>query len=403
MDERIIVVDVEHGHLVSSIFTPGFFVFDGHLNAALTKYRELLSGLGAMPMLDTRPINGAKEPQAESTGIRSMYVGFGADANFGDRWMYQVLRREMSDVHFVDSNDIAGQWHRAAPEGHFDLCVLGGGTLINQKPVLYSEVRTALAAGLPCVCFGTGVGNVARWGDHLNQWAPLLAEFSFLGVRGPLSMKLLGSLGLPRLRMVGDPCLLDSFHPAPLRTPKKKLNVWLDMSFSVREDADSLRMRHMLLSELASLEKKGRIAVHFYTTWNVYAPWVSAQLANYFQRAVSIQQLSVDETGALHEADLCITYRLHAFGAALMTGVAAICIAYEEKCLDFASFLDLTELVFMPGREDSRRLKNILNDNLHEFVTGTSSVVGDAIQSSRPGTRAAFDEFRETYRNVALK
>ncbi len=403
MDDRIIVVDVEQGHLVSSIFTPGFYVFDHRLNSALTRYRELLTRFGAMPMLDTRPGIGVNPSQKTDECIRAMYVGFGKDANFGDRWMFQVLGKEMPDVNFVDSLDMASLWCRAAPEGNFDLCVLGGGTLINQKPALYSEVRTAVSAGLPCVCFGTGVGNVARWGDHLAQWQKLLAEFAFLGVRGPLSLKQLDALDLPKLRMVGDPCLLDHYNPISEKSPRKKLSIWLDLSFGVLEDADSLRLRHMVLQELALLEKKGHIDVRFYTTWNVYAPWVSTQLSNYFHRSIDIVDLSAGRIDALRDADLCITYRLHAFGAALMTGVAAICIAYEEKCMDFASFLELNELVFTPGREDNRRLKNILNDNLHDFIAGTSSVVGDAVQSGRPRTRAAFDEFRETYRSVALK
>lgn len=403
MDDRIIVVDVEQGHLVSSIFTPGFYVFDHRLNSALTRYRELLSRFGAMPLLDTRPCVGVNSSQKTDECIRAMYVGFGKDANFGDRWMFQVLGKEMPDVHFVDSSDMADLWRRAAPEGHFDLCVLGGGTLINQKPALYSEVRTAVAAGLPCVCFGTGVGNVARWGDHLAQWRKLLAEFAFLGVRGPLSLKQLGALALPNLRMVGDPCLLDHFNPITERTPRKKLSIWLDLSFGVLEDADSLRMRHMLLRELASLEKKGHVDVQFYTTWNVYTPWVSTQLSNYFHRQIDIVDLSAGRTDALRDADLCITYRLHAFGAALMTGVAAICIAYEEKCLDFASFLELNDLVFMPGREDNRRLNTILCDNLHDFVRSTTSAICDAVETSRQKTLSAFGDFRESYRSVSLR
>jgi polysaccharide pyruvyl transferase WcaK-like protein len=51
-----------------------------------------------------------------------------------------------------------------------------------------------------------------------------------------------------------------------------------------------------------------------------------------------------------------------------MAGVATICLAYEEKCHDFAEFLGQEELVLRSNDEDATKIETILDGDIHTFI-----------------------------------
>jgi hypothetical protein len=363
---ELIAIEHDGKVLLSSNVTPGFFVSGRDKNEAAARFVQFLRRTGAMPMADARA-GAAANAEVDPSRPQAMYIGFPFDANWGDRWMYQVLARRLP-VQFVHPRTLEQHWQRATPRGHYQLALLGGGTLINQKPQFYQEVAAALGAGLPVAAFGTGVGEPERWGDHRAAWAPLLAQFQFLGVRGPLSARLLAEAGVTNHVVTGDSCLLEDRPALGAVTPgADPLSLWLDLSFGAHETRDSLLFRHDLLALLARLERERRIAITLFTTWPVYLPWIEEQIAVSFGERRPV--LTVDETTRhrLGEADLGLVWRLHAAAGLLHFAVPTLVVSYESKCRDHLAHLGLDDLVVGADADGLGRVRQVLEGDLEAW------------------------------------
>jgi polysaccharide pyruvyl transferase WcaK-like protein len=425
-DVELIVIEQDGQVLLSSRLTPGFFTVGADKNAAASQYAQLLRQWGPMPMsmstsaaaqATTQP---AASPAPAGGPRRALYLGFAFDANFGDRWMYQVLARRMP-VQFGHATTLEEHWRKVAPRGHYDFAMLGGGTLINQQPQFFQDALCANAAGLPLVCFGSGVGEVERWGDHRAPWVELLRRFAYVGVRGPHSHAALAEAGLSGHVVTGDPCLLDDSRlptqAAQLQTsqtsqtsqswqepPAEPVRVWLDLSFGGQEDQESLGFRYQLLTLLSRLERTGAITLKLYTSWNAYLPWIEAQAAAVLGGRREI--LVLDETSrnqlSVTNVDLAIAYRLHAAAAALLAGIPTLVIRYEAKCLDFLAQLGLEDLVFTPDAVGSARLRSRLLGDLPTFIAMQRPRVCDAVAAAQGHAERHFGEFLSALQSATV-
>jgi hypothetical protein len=383
---ELIVIERDGLVLLSSRMTPGFFTIGHDQNEAAGRYLQLLKQWGPMPMVGTQP-GQAPAPARAGDLPRALYLGFAFDANFGDRWMYQVLARRMP-VRFEHPSSLEDHWRRVAPRGHYELAMLGGGTLINQQPQFYQDALCANAAGLPLVCFGSGVGEVERWGDHRDAWVDLLRRFAFVGVRGPHSHRALTEAGLTNHVITGDPCLLDDLAipadllSAPIGLP---LRVWLDLSFGGHENDVTLLFRYQLLTLLARLEGAGAITLNLYTSWNAYLPWIEDQVNSVLGGHRSIFVLDDHNRRQLGpgNVDLAIAYRLHAAAALLLAGVPTLVVRYEAKCLDFLAQLGLEDLMLTPDAPGAERLHALLTGDLAGFVTAAREWVVDGVTAAK--------------------
>jgi hypothetical protein len=393
-DTEVLQIEVRGQHLASSSVTPGFFVPGSSREDALRRYVEVLKALGPMPMLATRQPAVQPARPAGTKALRALYLGFAFDSNFGDRWMYRVLEARLPQVQLVHPRTAADHWQRVLPKGHFDLLFLGAGTLINQQPLIYEQARPFVEAQLPCVCFGTGVGEERRWGDHLAPWAELLSRFAFVGVRGPRSKARLAQAGLTNHRVVGDPCLLDEPDfggEARAKVPR----IFVDLSYGADEKAPALEFRYRLLKALDELEARGAAQLTFFSTWDAYDRWVSQQLALCMSKPHPVTPLTEKNRHLLKEASLCITYRLHAGAAALRCGVPTALIEYEDKVGDFAEFLGLSSWLFSPDPEGAGRLERLLTEDLPGALDAGRPVVRKAMLDARAAVEGHLADFQK--------
>lgn len=391
----VISLHIDDRHLVSTPLTPGFFTLGSSMDEAIRLYRQALQEIGPMPMLPTRfDPSGQEARQPQAGNLNAKYVGFPLDANYGDRWMYHILETRLPELTFTHPENTQDLWNRALPRGHFDLTLVGGGTLINQQPQLYQDVLCSLYADIPCVCFGTGVGNEDRWGDHLAAWVELLSHFQFVGVRGPHSHRRLALAGLAGHHIVGDPCLLDTPSFGPDVGMEEKIRLWVDVSYGAQEDAESTAFRFRLLKCLEDLEGSEVVDLTFFTTWEIYRPWIERQLSSCLSRPHQIVTLNESSRRALSKGDLCIAYRLHASAAALMAGVPTIIINYEEKCTDFALFLGLDKWVLEPNRAGAERIAEMLSTGMRDLIRNETPAVRQAVLDAKGTTEGYFAEFK---------
>lgn len=400
-DTEVFQIEVRGQHLASSSVTPGFFVPGRSREDALRRYVEVLKALGPMPMLATRQAPAPAARAANSSALRAMYLGFAFDSNFGDRWMYRVLEARLPQLQFAHPRTAADHWERVLPKGHFDLLFLGAGTLINQQPLIYEQARPFVEAKLPCVCFGTGVGEPSRWGDHLAPWAELLGRFAFVGVRGPRSQRRLAQAGLASARVVGDPCLLDEPDFGAAKRPSVP-RIFVDLSYGADEGAPALEFRYRLLKALDDLEARGAAELAFFSTWDTYDRWVVQQLALCMRRPHPVTLLTEKNRHLLKEASLCITYRLHAGASSLRCGVPTALVEYEDKVGDFAEFLGLSAWLFTPDRAGADRIERLLTEELGATLEAAALAVPQAMVDAKRAVEGHLADFQGLLKDLPV-
>lgn len=382
--------------LATSDATPGVFATGKSNEEAVRRYVEMVQRLGQQPGISfVRP--GGVSSVPKQGGV--FYLGFPADSNFGDQWVYRSLESRLPDVGlFYLARTLEDRWSVALPRDRFAAFLLGGGTLINQQPYFYKEVCYSLGCDLPLLCFGTGVGEPDRWGDHRAAWVELLERFRYVGVRGPRAAALLTEAGLSGHRAVGDPCMLNPFEfddPAASGCHR----VALDLSFSAIEDQDSVTFRFLLLDWLNKLERAGRINVILFSTWDVYARWSEVQVQQVFGHAKPVTILR-NGMGDLPPVELAIAYRLHAAAAALVRGIPTVAVSYEDKCMDFMEYAGLGDWAIDPGVTGFEAMLNLLGVDFSIDLAKAVERVRDSMVSAKAITEEHFLDFRSVLMEV---
>ncbi|MCG8402397.1 MAG: polysaccharide pyruvyl transferase family protein [Firmicutes bacterium] len=230
---------------------------------------------------------------------------------------------------------------------------LGGGTLINERFI--GPLQLAREWNVPVATFGTGVGSsgLEQQGFDLNGWADILCNAVGVGVRGPLSVARLRTIGL-QAEVVGDPALLFTLErPSadPSRTRRIAVNVAAPVAASQTSARDQAQAAEALLLEWASPWTKAgwQIVPIAMTPEDVAAcrslmrqldapdvPVHQPRDVAAFQRLVS-------------NCSLMFAVRLHAVVLASTLGVPAVLVGYRGKCQDFMQSLDRDEWVINPA------------------------------------------------------
>jgi hypothetical protein len=235
---------------------------------------------------------------------------------------------------------------------HFDAGVLGGGTLINQSQYwlhAYRVFRKRLGVVLPV--FGTGVAapelwsHHAGWVDRRREWAELIQDLPIIGVRGPLSKRLLIESGVRNVVVSGDPAVL--FHSSLIGPgqPTRPCGPWrVGINFSSR---GSIKAMH---GDFSSVEQALTVfarelarAGHHVRLIPVYPADVEACRSLALRAglaAVSVAPAATSAKGFLHHMeslDVMVALRLHASILAAAANVPPVILAYQPKCTDFSA------------------------------------------------------------------
>ena len=227
--------------------------------------------------------------------------------------------------------------------------LLGGGTAIgrrNWRLVLRAN-GLLLARSRPWYLVGAGVEDPAFQGRNsfsengeLARWKPVCGRFESVTVRGPRSVELLESVGIPA-RMVGDPALLH--EPETLVPPQEKL---LGINLGFGDDLwghDHSRV----VDELAGLVK-GLAG----EDWRVRAIVVNPKdepaarecLAKAGVTGEVVTTLTTDQFfTAVGPCTVLVAERLHALVLAAAAGIPLVGLEYQPKCRDFLASVGAAE------------------------------------------------------------
>lgn len=282
---------------------------------------------------------------------RIAYTGWQGHQNLGDEMMFQA-HGMLFPVYKITSferisPDKARLYRRITGRNAYDAGCVGGGTLIGRNPGFLEQARAMSRVCSIRFCIGTGVANPEFWGrrnydNALSEWAELLKDFSFVGVRGPISASLLQREGLENVAIVGDSALVFARNRPRVRFQDNLLGLNIGASGgNVWGNEDDIIEKTTLLCR--RLVAKGW-KVLFLCVWPLdhQSAVKVAQLAGI--RQPDIQLITDDVERACDLCESCTVFvgmKLHSVVTAVCSGVPSIMIEYRPKCRDFMASLDL--------------------------------------------------------------
>lgn len=281
------------------------------------------------------------------------YIGYLGHGNIGDEALYVAFRDQLfSQALMLPFDDISLLSGIARLKTN-RWVVLGGGTLINVNPYLEALERFA-KENRPFAVFGTGVADLEYWSQHpqyqrgnVERWINVLAKASYIGVRGPRSVRWLNEQGLRSVEMIGDPALSVCAAPRAPRvrtTGRPVLGINLGSHDPVSGGVEpTLRATAALIKYAVSKGFDVRfVALHY----------IDVQIAARLREELDQDLLpmarfcgDVNQTLAeIQDCDYLVGQRLHATVLACALGVPTLSLSYQPKCLDFLESLDRHDL-----------------------------------------------------------
>jgi len=341
--------------------------------------------------------------------MRGIYQGWTGWRNLGDEAMFESCRRALPHIEWTarppfDAHGPAragrarASWRRRV-ERLFGTgpALLGGGTLINRVPEWLDEYRhLKRAARRPVPVFSPGVANPAYWSrtagwrDMRSAWREALADLPEVGVRGPISKRLLDEVGVRNVRVTGDPALV--FH----RRPRQAAGGFRRIAMNVGRAGgqvwgDEDRLIAVLVATARCLTASG-FDVRVFPVWDRDEPACREVAVAAGLPPGSVDALLLDPDAFidyLHGFDVVVAVKLHAAVLAAAAGVPFVAVEYRPKVRDFAESIGAVAQTF--------RSSEIEFDELARAVL---RVYGD-LSAVRERLDARVAELSETFREYA--
>ncbi len=243
-------------------------------------------------------------------------------------------------------------------KGAGNLLLLGGGTLINRFDYL-QWLHSQDSPRIERAVFGTGVANPEYWGirEDTDDWVEFLETCAFVGVRGPLSAKLLRRWGYRgQLEVVGDPALQLT---APGQEPSEG-RVIISPAWTAGElwGKDDRAVFRELSSLIARLRSEGR-EVHMLSCHPSDDRHILQIMrdAGFAEMPYCAGYEDIDASLALlASADLVVAERLHSAVLAAAVGTPFVGLEYRPKVADFARSVGMERFIIRTDALTSDRI-----------------------------------------------
>lgn len=284
------------------------------------------------------------------------------DANFGDEWMLELLRRGLGRCRLVPlelpRTEARLERFGLAGGGYFSAVVIGGGTIIN--PYFLPRLSKLVEGGTPAWALGTGVGSagfgVSESRADPGAWSTTLARFQDLGLRGPMSVRRIGDVPA---RVLGDLSLLSTPHGIGEQPRPRRVLVNIGGTAAEADSGEGLLDERALLGAVASGLQDLRL-----TGWKL-VPFVAhrddtprldrlgALIEGWDEPARSPRGLG-DVPSLVADAGAVVAMRLHASAVGWIWGLPTLALGYRDKTADFAAAIGADESVLdLRGAEPS--------------------------------------------------
>lgn len=330
---------------------------------------------------------------------RAAYLGWLGHRNFGDEVLYQAFRSAFHPLEVLPaaSGILPGLLERWQGRPLYNCCFLGGGTLINTH---YDQSFHELLVNYkPGFIFGSGVCDPeqnARWGkpNRLAEWAAVLDECAFVGVRGPISAAILKSHGFRAARVIGDPMLWFADPSPPVKQGSRVLGLNLGISNGCVLGGEDQVLNHVTHFARQLIADGWRIRL--LPVWPPDVPYLQelAQRLGLPTDALFTDYLKFDRVqDFLRQVDVFVGEKLHASIASVCSGTPTIMLEYQTKCRDFMTSLGLEHYSLPTDQLRADVLRDMVSA-IHADLERTQGEVVAATQSLRRELVAAAEKIK---------
>lgn len=313
--------------------------------------------------------------------MRILYIGYLGFQNVGDEVCFeafeQTVRKWSAQEHEVVAlplGETVAQFHARKP---IDVVVIGGGSLL-QGAIFLSLAEEAFSLGFPLFFYGTGIDYLPKktakaylkgenvlpkqyFADRVVPEARIkavLEKATYVGVRGPLTLQFIKSLGVSneKIDIIGDSGFIFTAELDGLSRMLDTVNVvtpfvavnWgtiYNKCFGFSEEA----VEQQLIDSIYWLDQKGYQVV-IYPMWTEDLP-ICAALYEKVKNLKSVTYIPKVYTASeisdfLSEAAFSINYKLHGNILSAGSGTPYIKLAYRSKGIDFSSSIDWMQHTF---------------------------------------------------------
>jgi polysaccharide pyruvyl transferase WcaK-like protein len=292
---------------------------------------------------------------------RGLYQGWVGWRNLGDEVMFEACRRCLPRIRWtaIPFDDIppprslitrVRDRYEREMVGRLGgaVAMLGGGTIVNRIPAWLEQYRRlGRTVRRPVPLFAPGVADPAFWSgrpgwtDARAEWRSELATLPVVGVRGPMSKRLLDEVGCRNVVVAGDPALALQRATTPA-APAGRRRVAINAG---RAKGEVWGSEDRMLASLADAARRLLAAgyeVRVFPAWDRDES-VCRELA----RAAGLSNDAVDplrlEADAmlqyLDDFDVVVSVKLHAAVLAAAAAVPFVAVEYQPKVRDFTESL----------------------------------------------------------------
>ena len=282
---------------------------------------------------------------------KAFYIGWHGHRNLGDEVLLKAYKELFGEKITFYTKSYLGKSVKYFLNNSFDYVFLGGGTLINRGGDYLNKLKTLNTKKK--VVFGTGVANPEFWtaipGSYsaISEWVNELNTCDYIGVRGPLSKRLLTDWGVnKKVNVVGDPVLI--FMRQHIFTKKRNKVVGVNVGFTNGQlwGGDDDRFICKLIRELKVLGSKGW-SFKFFPVYYKDIDFIFKVMRMLKDYPVDYVEKYTDPNVFMHElnsVDVFIGEKLHSVVLAICTHTPSIMLEYRPKCRDFMMSLGMSHL-----------------------------------------------------------
>lgn len=342
-----------------------------------------------------------------------IYLGYVGHANLGDEAMWSACRKRFAKIHWAHYDQLAYpmdaqkflakgrrdgryliRWvgdelrsqrhfralatkltHRLAAKLGNEVAILGGGTLINSNEgELQSYRRMWERTGRAVPVFGAGVKSPEFWSarpgweDRRKEWVSVLNQLPVVGVRGPISKRLLEQAGGRNIVISGDPAV---WYHTPLKRGSRRSRTHRRRRIGINCGSpaggmwgDERSVENALGSVARELYRAGtEVEMLPVCPQDVPSCWRIAALAGLAADCVHPVFASVTEyLEATEHLDLLVALKLHAAVLAAAGNLPFVMLEYQPKCLDFTASIGWERFTIRTDAVAGEPLMNMLSE-----------------------------------------
>jgi len=282
------------------------------------------------------------------------YIGWLGHHNVGDEACLIAIQEMLGHKYKIISWD-QGPWK---PKKLPDLCILGGGTLLDigygrrEKTLLFPMS----AKGVPIIIWGSGI--VDNHGDTIHPKVMRLLNYAkYVGVRGPISQKILQKRGFHKAQIVGDPALcypVKRFTMSPMGLMLSDIGSTAHVSINIGHTRNNLygtekHVEDQCIRLVRNLDKR-RMRTTLFSVWpddNAMIKRVKQRINDltlththdmWLMKKTNNQEENIDSLlwKLRRHTSYVIGMKLHSVVLAAAIDIPFISLAYRRKCIDFA-------------------------------------------------------------------